>query len=70
MPRHVAIIGMVPHVLENKLGLSAPAAVGLDEMVQMLVDELQAIGVEAKARNEIHSGHWRRQAELEAAACA
>lgn len=67
-PRHVAIIGMVPHVLENKLGLSAPATAGLDEMVQMLVDELEKVGAGVTARDEVKSGHWRRQAELEAAA--
>lgn len=71
MPQHVAIIGMVPHVLENKLGLSAPATAGLDEMVQMLVDELEKVGAGVTARDEVRSGHWRRQAELEAAAaCA
>lgn len=70
-PRHVAIVGMVPHVLENKLGLSAPAAAGLDEMVRMLVDELEKVGAGVTARTEVRSGHWRRQAELEAAeACA
>ncbi len=70
-PQHVAIIGMVPHVLENKLGLSEPATAGLDEMVQMLVDELEKVGAGVTARDEVKSGHWRRQAELEAAeACA
>lgn len=70
-PRHLAIIGMVPHVLDNQLGLSEPAAAGLDEMVGMLVAELQKVGAGVTARSEVRSGHWRRQAELEAAkACA
>ncbi len=73
-PRHVAIIGMVPHVLENRLGLSAPAAAGLDDMVRMLVDELARLGIIVTPRDEVHAGHWRRQAELElaegVAACA
>lgn len=73
-PRHVAIIGMVPHVLENKLGLSEPAAAGLDEMVAMLLDELTKVGAGGTARDDVKSGHWRRQAELEreagAVACA
>lgn len=74
MPRHVAIIGMVPHLLDNRLGLSEPAAEGLDAMVGMLVDELARVGVVATPRAEVRAGHWRRQAELEraegAAACA
>jgi hydrogenase maturation protease len=73
-PRHVVIIGMVPHVLENRLGLSAPAAAGLDDMVRMLVDELTRLGTFVSPRDEVHAGHWRRQAELEreegVAACA
>ena len=73
-PRHVAIIGMVPHLLDNRLGLSEPAAEGLDDMVRMLVDELARVGIVAMPRAEVHAGHWRRQAELErmegAAACA
>jgi hydrogenase maturation protease len=74
MPRHVAIIGMVPHLLDNRLGLSEPAAEGLDAMVGMLVDELARVGVVATPRAEVRAGHWRRQAELErleaVAACA
>jgi hydrogenase maturation protease len=74
MPRHVAIIGMVPHVLGNRLGLSAPAAAGLDDMVRMLVDELGLVGAVLVPRDEPRAGHWRRQAELERvegmAACA
>lgn len=70
-PRHVTIIGMVPHVLENRLGLSAPAAEGLDAMVEMLVDELARVGIVAMPRDEVRAGHWRRQAELEVAtSCA
>jgi len=70
-PRHVAIVGMVPHQLDNRLGLSAPAAAGLDAMVRMLVDELAKVGAGVTARTEPKCGHWRRQAELEAAgACA
>jgi hydrogenase maturation protease len=67
-PRHVAIIGMVPHRLENRLGLSAPAFAGLDAMVAMLVEELARLGVQAEPREEVRSGHWRRQSECEALA--
>lgn len=67
-PRHVAIIGMVPHRLENRLGLSAPASAGLDAMVAMLVEELSGLGVDAVPRKEVRSGHWRRQSECEALA--
>jgi hydrogenase maturation protease len=69
VPEHVAIIGMVPHSLENKLGLTAEAEAGLDAMVEMLVSELAAMGVELKPRDERIVGHWRREAEREAA-CA
>jgi hydrogenase maturation protease len=64
-PRHVAIVGMVPHALENRLGLSAPVTAGLDDMVRMLVDELARVGVAATPRERVRAGHWRRQAELE-----
>jgi hydrogenase maturation protease len=70
-PRHVAIIGMVPFSLENCLGLSGPAGVALDGMVRMLLAELAEVGAPAVPRAEARTGHWRRQAELEAAAsCA
>lgn len=67
-PRHVAIIGMVPHSLQNRLGLSRPAAAALDGMVDMLVRELSWVGAEPKPRRETRAGHWRRLAELEGAA--
>lgn len=70
-PRRVAIIGMVPHRLENRLGLSAPAAAGLDAMVDLLVQELARVGVQAVPRQDVRIGHWHRQAALEEqAACA
>ncbi|VAX11822.1 Hydrogenase maturation protease [hydrothermal vent metagenome] len=70
MPEHVAIIGMVPHSLENKLGLSAQAAAGLDEMISGLVNELAALGVNLQLRDKPLVGHWQNQAELEKlAAC-
>ncbi|MBI2751079.1 MAG: HyaD/HybD family hydrogenase maturation endopeptidase [Burkholderiales bacterium] len=70
-PRRVAIIGMVPFGLENRLGLSTQAAAGLDAMVEMLLHELSLVGVSVVKRNPVRVGHWRRQAELEEqAACA
>jgi len=66
VPEHVAIIGMVPHSLENKLGLTAEATRGMASMVEMLVAELSLLGVELQARAEYRIGHWRREAELEA----
>jgi hydrogenase maturation protease len=69
-PRHVAIIGMVPYGLENRLGLSEHAAAGLDAMVNMLLKELALAGITATPRQEVRIGHWHRQAELEEqAAC-
>ena len=71
VPEHIAIIGMVPHSLENKLGLTAEAEAGLDKMVRMLVIELADLGVELQPRQESRVGHWRKEAELEAiSACA
>lgn len=70
MPRHVAIIGMVPHSLENRLGLSVPAARSLDAMVGMLVDELTGLGAPPSPREKAEIGHWRRQADMESALCA
>lgn len=71
VPRQVAIIGMVPHSLENRLGLTAEAEAGLEGMVQMLIAELEALGVKLVARDEPRIGHWRREAELESRrACA
>lgn len=71
VPEHVAIIGMVPHSLENKLGLTPEALSGLTGMVGMLVSELADLGVELQLRSESRVGHWRKEAELEAKnACA
>ncbi|VAX06036.1 Hydrogenase maturation protease HybD [hydrothermal vent metagenome] len=71
VPEHVAIIGMVPHSLENKLGLTDAATAGLAAMVMMLVQELSDLGVELEPRSEVQLGHWGREAEREASsACA
>ena len=69
-PRHIAIIGMVPHSLENRLGLTEAAAAGLEGMLDMLVAELAGLGAEPLPRAERRVGHWRREAELEQAPCA
>ena len=68
VPEHVVIIGMVPHSLENKLGLTPEATVGLTGMVGMLVDELAGLGVVLQQRNESRVGQWRKEAEREAKA--
>ena len=69
-PRHIAIIGMVPHSLENRLGLTDEAQAGLEGMVGMLQAELAGLGVTLEPRRERRFGHWHREAELEQAACA
>ena len=69
-PRHIAIIGMVPESLENRLGLSTAAQSGLPRMVEYLADELRALGIELTPRRVSQTGHWERQAELERNACA
>lgn len=66
-PEHIAIIGMVPHSLENQLGLTEEAEAGLAGMVEMLVAELAALDVPVTARDETLTGHWKKEAELEAA---
>ncbi len=71
VPEHVAIIGMVPHSLENKLGLTAEAEAGLDAMVEMLVAELAALGITLQQRPQQRIGHWKKEAAREASAlCA
>ncbi len=71
VPEHVAIIGLVPHSLENKLGLTPEATAGLAGMVDRLVAELATLGVDLRERSEPRVGHWRKEAELETvAACA
>ncbi len=67
-PEQVTIVGMVPHSLENQLGLTPEAAAGLEGMVQMLVDELASLGVELEPRTEKLPGHWKREAEYEVTA--
>jgi len=64
-PAHVTIIGMVPHSLENRLGLSAKAEAAIDDMVAMLVDELQNQGIMLKKRDKPLTGYWANQAMLE-----
>ncbi len=71
MPEHVAIVGMVPHSLENKLGLTDEAEAGLASMVELLVAELASLGVNLQKRKSHRIGHWRKEAELEVKnACA
>ena len=67
-PRHVTIIGMVPHLLENKLGLSRKAEAGLEQMVKMLVGELENTGIELAERSAPARGYWAAQAHMESAA--
>ena len=70
-PERLVIIGMVPYGLENRLGLSQPAAAGLGAMVEMLVQELSRAGVTPLKRDSVRVGQWRHQADLEEqAACA
>jgi hydrogenase maturation protease len=51
-PEQVTIIGMVPHSLENRLGLTPEAVEGLEEMVRMLVDELASLGIQLEPRSQ------------------
>ncbi len=67
-PDQVTIVGMVPHSLENRLGLTPEAEAGLEGMVRMLVEELASLGVKLEPRNTRGNGHWKREAEFEVAA--
>jgi len=66
LPEHIAIIGMVPHSLEQKLGLTEQAEQGMDTMIDMILIELDDLGVELEPRAQPRSGHWRKEAEWEA----
>lgn len=70
-PEHVTIIGMVPHHLENKLGLSDEANKGLGKMVHLLAGELENLGVDLVRRDETLPCYWAEQAQHEeTGACA
>lgn len=69
-PKHVVILGMVPHYLENKLGLSDEATAGLEVMLNQLCDELQLLGIDIIPKQHITQGYWAKQAELESRKCA
>jgi hydrogenase maturation protease len=69
-PKHVIILGMVPHFLENKLGLSDEATAGLEVMLKNLCDELLSLGIELLPKQQVTQGFWARQAELESRKCA
>ncbi len=64
-PEHVTIIGMVPHFLENKLGLSPEADAGLPGMVKLLADELGRLGFDLRRRDEPLGAYWADQARNE-----
>ncbi|MCU7937291.1 MAG: HyaD/HybD family hydrogenase maturation endopeptidase [Candidatus Thiodiazotropha sp. (ex Dulcina madagascariensis)] len=66
IPDQVTIIGMVPHSLENRLGLTTEAAQGLERMVEMLVEELATLGIALRQRRQSLTGHWKKEAEREA----
>ncbi len=61
-PETVTIVGMVPHVLENKLGLSPETEKAVGKMVDHLLEELERFGIEAKLRDEPLKGFWEGQA--------
>jgi len=64
-PQEVVIIGLAPYELENRLGLSERTSRRLDQMVELLVAELRAAGINPIPRDEPQIGFWARQAALE-----
>ncbi|MEG3639680.1 HyaD/HybD family hydrogenase maturation endopeptidase [Magnetococcus sp. PR-3] len=69
-PDHVTIVGLVPHSLENQLGLTPEAEQGVEDMVEQLLVELKRLGVEPIKREKPLLGHWQHQADLEQMKCA
>ncbi|ABK45002.1 Hydrogenase 2 maturation peptidase, Aspartic peptidase, MEROPS family A31 [Magnetococcus marinus MC-1] len=69
-PEHVTIVGLVPHSLENRLGLTPEAEQGVEAMVAQLVVELERLGVELVKRAQPLRGFWQQQAALERVKCA
>jgi Ni,Fe-hydrogenase maturation factor len=58
--------GIGVRALENRLGLTPEAAEGLEEMVQMLVDELASLGIQLEPRSRAGDGRWKQEASPEA----
>ena len=69
-PDKVVIVGMVPHYLNNTMGLSEETRGRLEEMVDMLVEELRAVGVEPRLRREPRQCFWAEKTRQETALCA
>lgn len=69
-PREVVIIGMVPHSLNNTLGLSPATLERLEQMVNLLVAELRQAGIEPEPRPEPLPGFWAEQTRYETQLCA
>ena len=71
VPGSITIIGLVPFELQNVLGLSEGARKALPEMVEMLADELRALGVMVRRRETPRRGFWAEKDMLEqTASCA
>ncbi|OSM07296.1 HyaD/HybD family hydrogenase maturation endopeptidase [Magnetofaba australis] len=69
-PQTVTIVGLVPHGLENQLGLTAEGEAGVERMVTQLVRELADLGVTLTPKETPQIGYWARQAQMELAKCA
>ncbi len=62
-PETVTIIGMVPFKLEDNLGLSPETEERVYQMLDMLIAELKARGVELKKRTQPVAGFWSQHAQ-------
>jgi len=69
-PESVAIIGLVPYVLENELGLSPSASEKMEVMIDMVLDELKRHGVEPRKRAQREQGFWANREQGVALECA
>ncbi len=52
MPREVVIVGVVPATAELGLGCTPPVAAALPQLVQAIAEELRAMGVAPRARED------------------
>jgi hydrogenase maturation protease len=51
MPQHIALFGIEPKELSTGLELSPEVAGNVSQLVDMVVDELKAIGIKVEAKN-------------------
>lgn len=69
-PKRITLLGMVPYYLNNTLGLSEATLEKLEAMLQLIVQELQYIGIECHLRPQPLPSFWAEQMLQELKPCA